>query len=355
MSEHDHAGHQHEHSHDEGHKHAHDETVTAQPKLRQRDNASHSHKHGAHAHGSNRRGHDHSHGHSHGSSNEHRLGLALGITGIFLLIEVAGALLSHSLALLADAGHMLTDAASLVLALVALRASRKPADQDYSYGRHRFEVLAAFVNGLALLAISLWILIESLLRLATPEAVDGKIMLVIAALGVGANLGAFLVLRDGEDNINLRGAVLHVLSDLLGSAAAMIAAVIILLSGWTPIDPLLSALVSVLILRSGWRVTRQSARILLEGTPAGLDAGEVASDLLAKIGGLAGVHHVHAWSLTDERPMLTLHAVVKIDADRDGVLSAVHQRLHDHFGIVHATVQLETVDCGATPRATSCA
>ncbi len=355
MNQHDHSRQQHEHSHDDGHNHAHDETKTPQPKLHQRDHAEHSHKHASPAHGSNHRGHDHSHGHSHGSSNERRLSLALGITGIFLLIEVAGALLSHSLALLADAGHMLTDAASLVLALLALRASRQPADQDYSYGRHRFEVLAAFVNGLALLAISLWVLIESLLRLATPEVVDGKVMLVIAALGVGANLGAFLVLRDGEDSINLRSAVLHVLSDLFGSAAAMIAAVIILLSGWMPIDPLLSMLVSVLILRGGWRVTRQSARILLEGTPAGLDAGEVASDLLAQISGLAGVHHVHAWSLTDERPMLTLHAVVKTDADRDGVLSAVHRRLHDQFGIVHATVQLETVDCGATPNAASCA
>ena len=301
-------------------------------------------------------GHDHGHGHSHvHSTNEVRLSWALGITGVFLLVEVAGAFLSHSLALLADAGHMLTDAASLVLALFALRASRRPADDDYSYGRHRFQVLAAFVNGLALLAISIWILIESLLRLLTPQPVDGKVMLIVAALGVGANLGAFLVLRDGEDNINLRGAVLHVLSDLLGSAAAMIAAVVILLSGWTPIDPVLSALVSALILRSGWRVTQQSARILLEGTPAGLDAGEVVSDLLAQIGGLAGVHHVHAWSLTDERPMVTLHAVVKLDADRDVVLNAIHARLQQQFGIVHATVQLETGDCAGAGHSAPCA
>ncbi|MDB5988108.1 MAG: cation transporter [Nevskia sp.] len=338
MDEHDHAGHHGDHGHPHDHADDHGHALHASPP--RGHNPGHSH--------------DHAHGHSHGSTNERRLSWALAITGIFLVVEVVGALLSHSLALLADAGHMLTDAASLVLALVALRASRRPADDDYSYGRHRFEVLAAFVNGLALLAISLWILVESMLRLMTPQPVAGKVMLIVAVLGVGANLGAFLVLRDGENNINLRGAVLHVLSDLLGSAAAMIAAIVILLSGWSPIDPLLSALVSVLILRSGWRVTRQSARILLEGTPAGLDAGEVASDLLAQVNGLAGVHHVHAWSLTDERPMLTLHAVVKTGADRDAVLSAVHLRLRQNFGIVHATVQLETVDCDAAPEAAPC-
>ena len=312
------------------------------------------HDHAAHAHdGGHAHGHDHAHGHG-GGANERLLTIALLITTVFMVVEVAGGAIAHSLALIADAAHMLTDAASLGLALFALRMSRRPADDVYSYGHHRHEVLAAFVNGLALLALSAWIVVEALRRLWMPEPVQGKLMLIVAALGVAANLASFLVLREGQDSLNLRGAVLHVLSDLLGSAAAVVAALVILASNWTPIDPLLSIVVSLLIVRNGWRVTRESARILLEGAPSGLDPAEIATDLVAQIAGVASVHHVHAWSLTDQRPMLTLHAVLREDGDRDAVLLALHARLRERFGVQHATVQLERAPCAGPERGHDC-
>lgn len=264
-----------------------------------------------------------------------------------MLVEVTGGFIAHSLALIADAGHMLADSASLMLALFALRVGRQPADQLYSYGRQRYEVLAAFVNGLVLLALSLWIVIEAVQRLLHPQPVQGWIMLVVAGLGLLANIGAFLVLRDGEDNLNMRSAVLHVLGDLLANAAAMVAAGVILLSGWMPVDPLLSILVSLLILRGGWRVIRESSHILLEGTPPGFDAAAVSADLVAQVPGVSGVHHLHAWSLTDSKPMLTLHAEIADGADQDGTLAAIQQRLRERFGVAHATVQIERAPCAA--------
>jgi len=329
---HDHAGHDHDH-HDHGHDHGHDH---APPPKARRPAHGHSHAHG-HAHG-------HGH-HHHGSSNETRLALALAITATFMVVEVVGGWLSGSLALLADAVHMLTDAASLALALVALRVARRPADALFTYGQARYEVLAAFVNGLALLLLSGWIVFESIQRLLAPAPVIGTTMLVIAALGFVANLVTFLVLRDGEDTLNLRGAILHVLGDLLGSAAAVAAALVILATGWTPIDPILSAFVALLILRGGWRVTRESAHILLEGAPRDLDTGALADDLAASVPGVVGIHHLHAWSLTDKRPVMTLHAVLDDVTDRDAALGAIQQHLKRQFGDVHATVQIEQLAC----------
>lgn len=343
MSRHDHhAG----HGHDHGHAHDHDQ-----------DHA-HGHAHGhaqGPAHAASRvraNDHDHGHGHGHGhhhhhhSANETRLRWALIITAVFTLVEAIGGFVSGSLALVADAVHMLTDAASLLLALFALRFARRPADATFSYGRARYEVLAAFVNGLALLVLSGWIIVESVQRLLQPHAVDARLMLLIAALGFAANLVTFLVLRDGGDNMNVRGAILHVLGDLLGSAAAMVAAGIILATGWTPVDPILSALVAALILRGGWQITRQSAHILLEGAPTGFDEQRLAADLSANIAGVTGIHHLHCWSLTDDKPMLTLHAVLSDGTDRDSALDAIQLRLREEFGVVHATVQIEREACG---------
>jgi cobalt-zinc-cadmium efflux system protein len=315
--------------------------------------AAHNHDHDHHDHHHHHHGHGHGHshhGHSHGSgSNERRLILAVALIGFFMLVEVAGGILAHSLALFADAGHMLTDTASLILALFALRVGKHPADEVYSYGRQRYEVLAAFVNGLVLLVLSLWILAESVHRLLAPPVVNGRMMLVVAVLGVIANLATFLVLREGHDNLNMRSAVLHVLSDLLASAAAVAAALVIIFSGWMPIDPLLSALVSLLILRGGWQVTRESAHILLEGAPPGIDAEMVSTDIVAEVPGVSGVHHLHAWSLTDARPMMTLHAVIEDGMDQDAALAAIQKRLSTRFGVAHATVQLERAGCAAEP------
>jgi cobalt-zinc-cadmium efflux system protein len=328
--------HAHTHGHDHGHDHDHDHD---------------DHDHGGHDHGpapKARKGHDHGHGghgHHHGSTNERRLSTALGLVAVFMVVEVVGGIIAHSLALIADAGHMLTDSASLVLALFALRVGKRPADARFSYGRQRYEVLAAFVNGLVLLALSAWIIYEAAVRLFHPEPVQGLVMLVVAGAGLLANIAAFLVLRDGEDNLNMRSAVLHVLGDLLASAAAMVAAGIIMLTGWMPVDPILSALVALLILRGGWRVTRESAHILLEGAPPDIAVDEVSADLVAQVPGVSGVHHLHAWLLTDSRPMMTLHAVIGETVDQDVALGAIQKRLNERFGVAHATVQVERAGC----------
>jgi cobalt-zinc-cadmium efflux system protein len=260
-------------------------------------------------------------------------------------VEIGGGWLSGSLALLADAGHMFADAGALALALFALRAARRPADSTFSYGHRRYEVLAAFVNGLLLIGLSLWILAEAIQRLIAPEAVQGQAMFVTAVLGLAANLASFMVLREGEQNLNVRAAVMHVVGDVLGSVATIAAAAVILWSHWLPVDPLLSALVAVLILRGAWAVTRQSAHVLLEGAPLGFDVNGVAMDLTAAVPAVHSVHHVHVWSLTGEEPMVTLHAVLREGADREGSLRAIQRRLRERFGVGHATVQIESSAC----------
>ncbi|MBI1209368.1 MAG: cation diffusion facilitator family transporter [Azospirillum sp.] len=288
------------------------------------------------------------HGHSHGGGpggNERRVLLALVLTAGFMIAEVVGGLLSGSLALLADAGHMLTDAVALALTWVAFRLARRPSDQRRSFGYHRFEVLAAFVNGLVLFGIAGWIVIEAARRLGDPVPVLAGPMLVIATLGLLVNIAAFLVLRGGSDNLNLRSAVLHVLGDLLGSVAAIGAALVILATGWFPIDPILSVLVALLVLRSAWAVVRQSTHILLEGTPEGIDGGAIAAAVRDGVAAVTEVHHVHAWSLTAERRMVTLHATVAADTDRDDTLGQIRTLLERQFGIGHATIQLERASC----------
>jgi cobalt-zinc-cadmium efflux system protein len=284
--------------------------------------------------------HDHSHRH-HAHASADAVGWAAILTGGFMLAEIAGGLISGSLALLADAGHMATDFASLVLAWLAFRLARRPADARRTYGFDRLSVLAAFVNGTALFVVAAWILVEAAERLAEPHAVTGGLMLVVAALGLAVNLGAFWTLSRGDrDNLNLRAALLHVIGDLLGSVAAIAAALVILATGWTPIDPLLSVLVALLILRSAWRVVRESAHILLEGTPRGFDAAAVTADLTAAIPEIADVRHLHAWSISEERPIVTLEAVMQPGADFDVARRTIKQRLAEKFGVGHATVEV---------------
>lgn len=292
--------------------------------------------------------HGHSHDHADGaaSDNERRLFWAMLLTGGFMIAEIVGGILSGSLALIADAGHMLTDAASLALAWLAFRAGRWPADPTRSYGYHRFQVLAAFVNGLTLLAIVAWIGIEAVRRLIAPVEVLPKPMLAIAVLGLLVNLVVFLMLHRGNrHNLNVRGAAAHVMGDLLGSVAAIAVALIILATGWTPIDPLLSILVALLILRSGWDIVRRSAHVLLEGSPEAIDVDRLRAEMREVVPEVEDVHHVHAWSLTQERPLLTLHATVRRDSDHDTVLRAIRSVLHDRFGVEHATVQIENDRC----------
>ena len=287
---------------------------------------------------------DHDHGavgHSHGAGNERAIGIAALLTGTFMFAEVVGGVVSGSLALLADAGHMLTDFASLVLAWFAFRLARRPADWKRSYGFDRFSVLAAFVNGLSLFAIAIWITVEAYHRLNEPGEVMGGVMLWVAVGGLLVNILAFWILSRGEgDNLNVRAAALHVAGDLLGSVAALVASLVIIFTGWTPIDPILSVFVVLIILRSAWAVVRESGHILLEGAPRGLDSRAVAEIIVKEIPGVTRAHHIHAWSITQERPMITLEADVAPGTDVSAAKASIKELLENSFGMAHATVEI---------------
>jgi cobalt-zinc-cadmium efflux system protein len=308
-------------------------------------------------------GHDHSHGpgHSHGHShgggaqNERRLLLAGVLTTVTLVAEAAGGIISGSLALLADAGHMLTDAAALALAYLAVRVARRPADWKRTYGFDRFEVLAAFANGLALFFISAMICFEAIERMFNPVEVLGVPMLAIAAVGLTVNVITLLILRHGGGaNLNVRAALLHVMSDLLGSVAAIAAALIILQTGWTPIDPILSIVITLLILRSAWLITKDAGHILLEGAPSGVDIRQVQKDIEANVPDVQSVHHVHAWSLSENRAVMTLHALTCDTVPPEQVAAAIKARLKEAFGVVHATIEIEHKECADAAHAKSC-
>ncbi len=294
-------------------------------------------------------GHHHGHGREHDHAkatekNERRILWVLGLTVVFMVVEAGGGIVAGSLALLADAGHMLTDAASLALAWFAFRVGRRPADPQRSFGYHRAQVLAAFVNGTVLIAVVIGIAIEATRRLMNPVEVDGTMMSAIGALGLAVNILCFALLR-GEENLNVKSAALHVLGDLLGSVAAVVAGLVIVETGWTPIDPILSIAVGALVLRSAWAIIRRSGHILLEGTPDWLDVDALRAELAAAVPGVVDIHHVHVWSLTTERPLITLHATVSPGADRDAVLGGVHDHLMKHYGIGHTTIQVEQGAC----------
>ena len=271
---------------------------------------------------------------------------ALCLTGGFMLVEAAGGLITGSLALLADAGHMLTDTAALGLASVAVLVAGRPGDARRSYGYWRFPVLAAYVNALTLLLIVVWIAAEAVGRIRQPVEILAGPMLAVAVVGLLVNLAAFRLLHGGRrDSLNIRGALLHVLGDLLGSAAAIVVALVILATGWTLVDPLLSLLVALLVLRSAVSLLRRSGHVLMEGRPEDLDAADVAGTIAATVPGVDRVHHVHIWSLSPDRPLVTLHACVDRAAAHDRALEGVRTCLRERFGLRHATVQLEHERC----------
>ena len=276
-----------------------------------------------------------------------RVIIALVLTGTFMIVEVIGGLLSGSLALLADAGHMLTDTMALALAAVAFKVSKRPADTRLTYGYQRFQILAAFVNGLSLLLIVGWILYEAIQRFITPENVMGPTMLVVASAGLVINIIAFVVLHGGDkENLNIRGAALHVAGDLLGSVAAIVAAVIIIYTGWMQIDPILSVAVAILILKSAWVLVKRSAHVLLEGAPEWLDIEAMQRHLVERIPEVVSIHHVHVWGMTPQDLMLTMH--VQIDAEPGNptdIIRQVKEQLSEEYGIGHSTIEIETVDC----------
>lgn len=297
--------------------------------------------------------HDHTHEHTHAPAvthgNERQVLLAFAMTFTFMIVEAVGGVISGSLALLADAGHMLTDAAALALAWLAFRLGRRAADSRRTFGYLRFEVLAGFFNALTLFGIAIWIGIEAWQRLQAPHEVLAGPMLTVAVLGLVLNLVVMWILtRADTEHVNIQGAVLHVLGDLLGSVGAIAAAVIIAFTGWTAVDPILSVLVALLILRSAWRLLANSLHILLEGAPAGVSPDAIREHLRDVAPEVADVSHIHVWSITSGKILATLHATLAEGASPKSASRRIEHELKVRFGIQHATIAIDYDDDHAT-------
>lgn len=294
----------------------------------------HHHHHEPHAHGHERR--------------EGRLFLAFALTVVTLLAEAVGGWLSGSLALLADAGHMLVDALALLFAWLGARFATRAADERRSYGYARVEVLVGYTNALAQLALFVWIAVEAVGRLFAPAPILGGLMLAVAVAGLLVNAFVLRLLHGHDpDDLNTAAARLHVLGDLLGSVGAVAAALVIRAFGWSWADAVISLLVSLLVLGSAWRLLARSAHILLEGAPHGLSETRIAQAVENAGIGVLDVHHVHVWELAGGKAMATLHARIDEGLSADATLAALHRLLRSEFGIVHATVQIEAVPCAS--------
>jgi cobalt-zinc-cadmium efflux system protein len=331
------------HDHDHDREHGHEHAAVPPP----HDDHDHGHDH-THGHGDGHDGHDHGHGHVHGlggAVSPNGLGVAFWIIGGFTIVEALGGYWSGSLALLADAGHMFVDTLALALAYFAHRLASRPASESRSFGHSRLQVLAAFVNSLLLLAIVVAILVEALQRLMTPHPINAPLALGVALAGVAVNLVAAWLLHGDEHDLNVRAAYLHVLSDLAGSGAAVLAALIVMTTGWLPADAWLSLVVTALIARGAWQLLKHSAHVLQEGAPLGFDAGRLANRLVAAVPTVLDVHHVHAWSLTPRETLLTLHARLAPGADAPAALAALKHVLVEEYRISHSTIQLEATAC----------
>jgi cobalt-zinc-cadmium efflux system protein len=269
-----------------------------------------------------------------------RLTTVLVLTAAFMVVEVIGGVLSGSLALLADAGHMLTDVAALGLAVLSQRVAQRPADSRRTYGYLRLEILAALLNGAVLFALSVWIVVEAVHRLGAPQPIKGTLFAAIAAVGLGVNLVALRLLHgDAHHDLNTRGAYLHIMGDLLGSVGALLAAVIVIVTGWTLADPIVSMLLSLLILVSAWRLLRESVDVLLEAVPKHIRMDEVERRL-REVPGICDVHDLHVWTVTSGVIAMSGHVVVPELTDHPRVLGASHEAMGS-LGIGHATIQVE--------------
>jgi cobalt-zinc-cadmium efflux system protein len=295
-----------------------------------------------HAHGA------HSHTHAHdalSARGRSRLLFVLVLTAVYMLAEAAGGWLTGSLALLADAGHMLADVAAIALALVAARFGARPASPTKTFGYYRLEILAAFVNGVALAAVSLFILYDAYGRWLAPPVIErGGLMTAVAAGGLLVNLVcAFLLHGDHDKDLNVRGAWLHVVGDALGSVGAIAAGALVTFWGWHAADPLFSALIAVLIVWSSWNLIREATNVLLEGTPAHINLAAV-EDVILSTDGVEDVHDLHVWTITSGRDALSAHVRHGREASPAQLLRSLRSKLHDQFGVDHLTIQMETVE-----------
>lgn len=286
--------------------------------------------------------HDHAHPHEHVHAHGHHLGWALIFTLGFALVEAVGGWWSGSLALLSDAGHMVTDSFSLGLAAFAAWIARRPPSARHTYGFVRAEILAALINGLLMLGVILFIVIEAVERLRAPQPVAGGWVMAIAAIGLGVNLVVAWVLSRGGEGLNTRAALLHVLGDLLGSVAALLAGGIIFFTGWTPADPILSLVVVALILVSTVRLLKEAMHVLMEGVPPTLNLEEVGR-AMAQVAGVSSVHDLHIWTLSSGRIALSAHVDLADLAGWPAILAELRNLLHERFDIGHVTLQPEVL------------
>jgi len=289
--------------------------------------------------------HDHGHDHTHGANKKVLLLSFIIITG-YMVVEAIGGFLTNSLALLSDAGHMISDSISLGIAMLAFMFGEKAASYSKTYGYKRFEILAAVLNGITLIGIALFIFYEAIERFTNPPEVATTGMLIISIIGLFVNiLVAWIMMRgsDTKDNLNMRGAFLHVLSDMLGSVGAIVAALLIMFFGWGWADPLASVIVALLVVRSGYHVTKASIHVLMEGTPSNVDVQEVIQ-LIEQTDGIESIHDLHIWTITSGTNALSCHAVVNDQlkiAESEHILRKIEHNLQ-HKGIKHVTIQLET-------------
>lgn len=293
---------------------------------------------GSHEHS----GHTHRHGRA--SASRKRLVLVTLLTAAYMIAEAVGGWWTGSLALFADAGHMLADVAALTLALMAVWFGARPATPGKTFGYHRLEILAAFINGIVLVLIALFIFYEAYWRWFSPTPVRSVPMTIVAAGGLAINLVcARLLHADRHDDLNVRGAWLHIISDALGSVGAIIAGLIITFFGWYAADPLISAVISLLIVWSSWHLIREATNVLLEGTPAHINLAAV-EDAILETEGVADVHDLHVWTITSGREALSAHVIHAHAISQPGLLKELRTKLHDRFGVDHLTLQMETPD-----------
>ena len=283
----------------------------------------------------------HAHDHTNRVGSRRALRLVLALTVVYTGAEIAGGLLTGSLALLADAGHMLGDSAALALALGAAWLATRPATPERSFGFRRAEILAALTNGLALVAIAIWVFVEAIRRLDDPPHVLGGWMLLVGTIGLGVNLAAAGILaRAAEENLNVQAALRHVFADLAASAGVAVAALVILTAGWRQADPIAGLAIAFLILASSWSILRDSVAILLEATPAGIDAEEVGRRM-AEVEGVVEVHDLHIWTITSGFPALSAHVLVRRGDDCHALRRELERLLEKEFRLTHTTLQVE--------------
>lgn len=287
----------------------------------------------------------HSHDHNRTGGNKKKLAIVFALTLIYLIAEVIGGFLTHSLALLADAGHMLTDVAGLGLALFAIKFTERPATPERTYGYYRVEILAALTNAVVLVGISLYILYEALQRFRHPPEVESKSMLLVAVIGLIVNIVSIFILREGsQESLNMKGAYFEVLSDMLTSVGVIVAGIIMLTTGWYYADPLISAGIGLFIFPRTWMLLREAVGILLEGTPSDISLGALR-EALGKVSGVSAIHDLHVWTLTSGVNAMSVHAVLAEGALHDDVLAAVRECADHNFKIAHSTVQVERQGC----------